>query len=63
MRAINQELVEVRRRQRRAGLEVAILDPVFLQDIADVERDFRFADAEVESNGDSRLIDGDRWTS
>ena len=45
-RALVRELATIRRLARRAGLEEARRDPLFLRDIADVERDFAFSDAE-----------------
>jgi len=44
--ALRHELAEIRRLTRRARLEEAKRDPLFLRDIADVERDFAYADAE-----------------
>lgn len=45
-RALRRELAEIRRLTRRALLEEAKRDPLFLRDLADVERDFADADAE-----------------
>jgi metal-responsive CopG/Arc/MetJ family transcriptional regulator len=46
-RAIRRELAEIRRLARRALLEEAKRDPLFLRDLSDVERDFAEADAET----------------
>lgn len=46
-RAIDHELVKVRRLERLARLEAASRHPLFLRDIGDVERDFRFEDADT----------------
>src|SRR5581483_280206 len=46
-RALRRERAEIRRLTRRARLEEAKRDPLFLRDIAEVERDFAFADAET----------------
>ncbi|HLZ07286.1 MAG TPA: hypothetical protein VKT80_01770 [Chloroflexota bacterium] len=45
--ALNRAIEERRRANRRIQLQAAMDDPLFRQDIADVERDFRFADAET----------------
>ncbi len=46
-RALLKELRELRRHQDRLRLEEAVKDPLFLRDLADVEQDFRLADAET----------------
>ena len=46
-RALRHELAQVRRLTRRALLEEAKRDPLFLRDIEEVERDFAIADAET----------------
>jgi hypothetical protein len=45
--ALDRALADIRRRERRERLEAASRDPLFLRDIAGVECDFRFADAET----------------
>ena len=44
--ALLKELKEMRRRERRAEWEKAMKDPLYLKDVAEIEEDFRFADAE-----------------
>jgi Arc/MetJ-type ribon-helix-helix transcriptional regulator len=46
-RALRHELAQIRRSTRRALLEEAKRDPLFLRDIEEVERDFALADAET----------------
>jgi predicted transcriptional regulator len=45
--ALLKELKELRRQARKAQWQEAANDPLFLKDIADVEADFRYADAET----------------
>jgi hypothetical protein len=45
--ALVRALLEVRRRDRKARLEAASHDPLFVQDVDSVVHDFRFADAET----------------
>src|SRR5947209_877581 len=45
--AIDRAIDEQRRANRRVRLQAAMDDPLFRQDIADVERDFRFVDTET----------------
>jgi len=45
-RALERELDELRRANRRARWEEASRDPLFLRDVEDVESSFRAADAE-----------------
>jgi len=45
--ALDRAIDEQRRANRRILLQAAMDDPLFRHDIADVERDFRFADAET----------------
>jgi hypothetical protein len=40
------ELKELHRRERRAAWEQAMGDPLYLKDVAEIEEDFRYADAE-----------------
>jgi hypothetical protein len=44
--ALDQAIGEIRQSQRRVRLKAAMEDPLFRRDLEDVERDFRFADAE-----------------
>jgi Arc/MetJ-type ribon-helix-helix transcriptional regulator len=46
-RALRHELGQVRRSARRALLEEARSDPLFLGDVAEVERDFAVAGSET----------------
>jgi hypothetical protein len=46
-RALVKELQELRRQERKALWQEAARDPLFVKDIADIEADFRYADAEV----------------
>ena len=46
-RALVRELKELRREARRALWDEAARDPLFLRDLAEVEDDFRSADAET----------------
>ena len=46
-RALLKELKELRRQARKALWQEAAKDPLFLKDIAEVETDFRYADAET----------------
>lgn len=46
-RALVKELQELKRQERKALWQEAARDPLFLKDIADVEADFRYADAEA----------------
>lgn len=46
-RALRHELKALRRERRCQLLQAAANDPLFLQDIAEVQRDFEFADAET----------------
>ena len=46
-RALLKELKELRRQARKALWQEAAKDPLFLKDIAEVENDFRYADAET----------------
>jgi metal-responsive CopG/Arc/MetJ family transcriptional regulator len=52
-RALVKELQELRRQERKALWQEAARDPLFLKDIADIEEDFRYADAEAEGSMDS----------
>lgn len=45
-RALRQEIARFRRVQRRARLEEARRDPLFMRDVAEVEQDFARVDAE-----------------
>jgi Arc/MetJ-type ribon-helix-helix transcriptional regulator len=45
--ALRHHLAQIRRLRRRALLEEAKRDPLFLRDIEEVERDFALADAET----------------
>lgn len=45
-RALIKELKELRRRERRAHLQEAAKDPLFLKDLEEVEEAFKTADAE-----------------
>ena len=51
-RALLKELKELRRQARKALWQEAAKDPLFLKDIAEVENDFRYADAETAGNID-----------
>ena len=51
-RALLKELKELRRQARKALWQEAAKDPLFLKDIAEVETDFRYADAETAGNID-----------
>jgi Arc/MetJ-type ribon-helix-helix transcriptional regulator len=44
--AIDRAIDDKRRADRRSRLEAAMADPLFRRDVEEVERDFRFADAE-----------------
>lgn len=46
-RALDEELRKLRRRARRARWQEASQDPLFLKDVAAIEKDFRVADAET----------------
>lgn len=46
-RAVRAELRAIRHQEERRRWQEAARDPIFMQDIADVERDFRWADAET----------------
>ena len=46
-RALARELREIRRQVRRHRWEEASRDPLFLQDVADVGREFQSADAQT----------------
>ena len=52
-RALVKELRELRRQERKALWQEAARDPLFLKDIADIEEDFRYADAEAAGSIDS----------
>ena len=45
--ALLKELKELKRQARKKLIQQAASDPLFLKDLADVERDFQYADAEV----------------
>lgn len=45
--ALLKELKELKRQERKALWQEAAKDPLFMKDIADVEVDFRYADAET----------------
>ena len=45
--ALVKELKELKREARKKLLQQAASDPLFLKDIADVEADFRYSDAET----------------
>jgi len=45
--ALIKELNELRRQARKVQWQKAAKDPLFLKDIADVEADFKYADAET----------------
>jgi len=45
--ALDRAVDDQRGATRRARLQAAMADPLFRQDVEDVERDFRFADAET----------------
>lgn len=45
-RALSKEIKEIRYQAERAGWEAAMRDPLFLQDVEEVETAFRTADAE-----------------
>ena len=49
--ALIKELNELRRQTRKALWQEASKDPLFLKDIAEVETEFKYADAEAERNG------------
>ena len=44
--ALDRAIREIRRAQRRTQLQAAMADLLFRGDVEEVERDFRFADAE-----------------
>jgi Arc/MetJ-type ribon-helix-helix transcriptional regulator len=46
-RALVRQLDELMRQERRARWQQAARDPLFMKDVADVEADFRHADAET----------------
>ena len=50
--ALVKELKELKREARKKLLQQAASDPLFLKDIADVEADFRYSDAETAGNLD-----------
>lgn len=45
--ALLKELKELRRQARKTLWQEAVKDPLFIKDIEDVEKDFRYADAET----------------
>jgi Arc/MetJ-type ribon-helix-helix transcriptional regulator len=45
--ALERAVDDLRRAKRRVHLQEAMLDPLFRQDVDDMERDFRFANAET----------------
>ncbi|HEX9896716.1 MAG TPA: hypothetical protein VGA85_03540 [Dehalococcoidales bacterium] len=45
--ALIKELNELKRQTRKVQWQKAAKDPLFLKDVADVEADFRYADAET----------------
>ncbi|MBI4596131.1 MAG: hypothetical protein HY730_07100 [Candidatus Tectomicrobia bacterium] len=45
--ALVKELKELKRQARKALWQEAAKDPLFLKDIAEIEADFRYADAET----------------
>ncbi|HEX9896490.1 MAG TPA: hypothetical protein VGA85_02375 [Dehalococcoidales bacterium] len=50
--ALLKELKELKRQARKALWQEAAKDPLFLKDVAEVEMDFRYADAETVGNMD-----------
>jgi predicted transcriptional regulator len=50
--ALLRELKELRRQARKALWQEAAKDSLFLKDVAEVEMDFRYADAETVGNMD-----------
>jgi hypothetical protein len=44
--ALLKELKELRRRENRVAWEQAMKDPLYLKDVAEIEADFRYVDAE-----------------
>ncbi len=51
-RALVNELRDLRRQARHARWREAAQDPAFLKDMAEIERDFAFADAETARGAD-----------
>jgi hypothetical protein len=44
--ALLKELKDLRKKERRTAWEEAMKDPLYLRDVAEIEADFRYADAE-----------------
>jgi predicted transcriptional regulator len=45
--ALRKEMKEIKRQTRKTLWQEAAKDPVFMKDIADIENDFKYADAET----------------
>ena len=54
----SKESKELKRQERKALMEEAMKDPLFVKDIEEVERDFRYADAESAADLDKWDRDG-----
>jgi hypothetical protein len=49
-KALLKELKELRQKERRTAWQEAMKDPLYLKDVAEIQKDFRYVDDESAGN-------------